>query len=112
MDEGLFAVNIFTRTQGSGSDEGMPMVRRGDADCVDVPAGDDFAEIAVSIDGFGALLGGVKVDDAFPGIFPAGGVDVANGNGLDVIGLADEAADETLTLLAGADEGHADFGIR
>ncbi len=87
VGEGLFAVDIFAGADGGDGDVGVPVVGRGDDNDVDIFAGDDLAEIVIrGAAGVGAAgLGGVGGVHGFLGVLAAGGVDVADGEHLDIV---------------------------
>ena len=88
----------------------VPVIRRGDADGVDVLAIDDLAEVDVRV----ALAGaagpvGVVLLDPLLRVLAAGLVDIADGQHLRL--LAEEPAQQSPPLGAHADEGHGQPGV-
>ena len=86
VGERLLAVDVLARAQGGQGDDGVPVVRGGDADGVDVVARQEFAEVLV---GRAAVLGlprsvGVEPAHGFLRIVAPGGVHVADRQHLGV----------------------------
>lgn len=110
VGEGFFAVDVLAGAEGGDGDDGVPVIRGGDADRVDVLAGDDFAEVC----GIGAALpcgvlaGRIVFFDLAPGVAAAGCIDIADGHDLNA-GLTEESAEEVAALFPHADEAHGDL---
>ena len=91
----LLAVDILTGFQGVDTHAGMPVVRCGDPDAVDVVPGEQIAIVEVGSGAAGDVTGA----------FPPRSVDVANGSDLDRR-VVDQIAKVVGSLVADAD--HAD----
>ena len=82
VSHGLLTVDIFPGVGGGDGDEGMPVVRGGDNDCIDVFVLKDLPEICIGrtffIGARGFFCFVVDLDSLF-GVVPTGGVNVANG---------------------------------
>jgi hypothetical protein len=112
----LFAINIFAGLNGPDGGEGMPVIRRGDADDVEVFFLEEFADVAEGFDGgsgFGGTVGGgffgifLNAREAFAhDIF----VHVAKGDHAGAGGFA-EAIDVGFAAAVEADGGDADVAV-
>ena len=108
----LLAVDVFARAQRRQTLDGVPVVGRGDADQVDVLAGDQLAKIVIGLTArspFCRILR-VEVVDLFLGGFAARGVHVADSEHLHV--LVQEVAEQAAHLLAHADATEAGAVVR
>jgi hypothetical protein len=103
--ERFFAVHILASIQGGDGDDGVPVIRRGDDDGVDVLAGEELAEVAVGLAAFegGVLVLAVALGDGLLGVLTAVGIDIADGDDLDFF-ATEEVVEVTAVHLAVADE--------
>ena len=85
VGERLFAIDILAGVQCGDGDEGMPVVRCGDDDGVDILALQQLAEIGISLTAFEArlLVLAVTFFDRLFGKFTAVRVHIADGDDLD-----------------------------
>ena len=93
--ERLLAVHVLAGVDRGDGGDGVPVVRRGDDDGVDVLVGDEFAEVGVgraTLEG-GLLVLAVAFFDGLLGVFAAVGVHVADAHDLDFL-----AAEEVLQV--------------
>ena len=105
VGERLFTIDVFASIQCSDGDEGVPMVRRGDDDGVDVLALQQLAEVGIGFTTFeaGIFVLAIAFFDSLFGEFSAVGIDVADGHDLDFF-AAQEAAEVTAVHFTHADE--------
>ena len=104
MGERFLAVDVHAGAKGGNGGNGVPVIGGGDADRVDVIAGDDvFVVIGGDALVVEAVLGVVLVD-GFPGVVAAVGVDVADGD--DFGAVTEKVPEEAAVLFAHADEAH------
>src|ERR1019366_4181477 len=94
--------------------DGVPMVRRGDDDGVDVAPRQQLAEIdegrAAGI-GAGLALSGISAMDALDGILAALPMDIADSDDLNVT-IAEETTEMSAAHHADADEAEVDTVVR
>jgi hypothetical protein len=110
----LLAIDVLAGAGGEDAGDGVPVVRRGDDDGIDVFALEEIAEVGVRLTALElalALLGGVVVGGHLLGGVAALGDHVADGHDLDVWG-AEEAAQVAAAHGADADEPEGEAVVR
>ena len=112
VGEGLLAVDVLARPQGGQRDDGVPVIRGGDAHRVDVLAGEELAEVAVGRTSrqAGRGKGRVVLVHPLPGGLAPRRVHVADRDDLDV--LVQEGVEQPPRLDAHADESDSETVAR
>ena len=106
MGQRFFAVDILAGVDSFDRLDGMPMIRRGDANGVDVLAINDLAIVVVRL----AVLVLVTLVGAITGGVAAGGVTVGNRNG-NHVGIGHKPVLQPAVLNPHADESNGDFVV-
>ena len=114
MADRFFAIDVLASLGRGDAGEGVPMIRRGDDDGIDVLAREQFPKINESGATFVSSVGrcaGIMILHHLQGGIAAGGIDIADCNHADFLALK-ATAHQAAALNSEADATYVNLAVR